>query len=129
MHRDPALHTAHYALRFELTWNLVETGRVMTVAELAARAEARGWDLGERPGAKVSQTLRGEVRKGRVVREARNQYRLGVIPKSTRSRIGSTVHHNRGVLQAARLVALGIVAPEAADAASCQESPGVIGST
>jgi hypothetical protein len=66
---------------------LMGAGSPMTVADLVERlAEARLTTLG-RPGKVVSDSLRWEVGRGRVVRVARGTYVLGRMPRSTAFRI------------------------------------------
>jgi hypothetical protein len=76
-------------LRYLLTWYLVESGSVLSVGDLVRFLQADGLGV-EGPANKVvSDALRWEIRKRRVVRVARGRYRCGVMPRQTKSRIRS----------------------------------------
>lgn len=55
----------------------------MTVPELVVKAEAFGLPISGCASKTVSDSLRWEVRKGRVVRVDRSGYRAGSMPRST----------------------------------------------
>ena len=76
------------ALRFVLLDELM--GREeMTVAEMSAVVvERHGFDLGGRASKIISDALRWEVRRGRVIRLGRGRYRFSHAARSTTRRIG-----------------------------------------
>ena len=67
----------------------------MTVAQLVTALQAEGFALPGRPSKVISDALRWEVRRGRVVRLERGVYRFVHAPKSTRSRIRRRVRSIR----------------------------------
>lgn len=69
--------------------------RTWTPTELAAVVEAAGFRIVGRPGKVVSDHLRAEVNRGRVVRIGRGRYQAGVIPGSTRRRMQYAIRHRR----------------------------------
>lgn len=70
-------------LRHILSVSLLDEQRVMTVAELVVKVEAFGLPIPGRASKTVSDSLRSEVRKGRVARVERSRYRAGSMPSST----------------------------------------------
>lgn len=74
-------------LRVLLTLAIHESGRAMSVKELVAMVEALGGTFQGRASQVVSDALRAEMRKRRVVRVSRGIYQAGVIPRSTRDRL------------------------------------------
>ena len=73
-------------LRFVLVEALM--GRPsMTVADLVAVVDGHGYHLGGRASKVISDALRWEVRRGRVLRLGRGQYRYHQAPVSTARRI------------------------------------------
>lgn len=70
-------------LRYALTLVLLHSERELTVPELEAAALANGCTLDVRPAKAVSDALRTEVTKGRVVRVGWGRYRPGTVPRST----------------------------------------------
>lgn len=82
--------------RVLVTW-LVDAQRPLAVAELVARLDHAGLRVDGRPGKVVSDSLRWEVRRGRVVRVGRGTYVAGSIPRSTAWKIR---HQARRALQA-----------------------------
>ncbi|HVM07938.1 MAG TPA: hypothetical protein VM345_05730 [Acidimicrobiales bacterium] len=74
-------------LRSLLVVLLVEAGTPLTVRQLIARIEARGVVLDGRPSKLVSDALRWEVRRGRVVRVGLGVYRSGRIAETTLRRM------------------------------------------
>lgn len=70
-------------LRYLLTMTLVDCRRSMTVAELTAVLRRDGFAVRRRTSKTISDALRWEVRKGRVVRVGRASYAPGRLPRST----------------------------------------------
>jgi hypothetical protein len=68
-------------------------GAVCTVAELVSALERGGFELGGRPSKEISDALRWEVGRGRVVRVGRGRYRAGTVPGATRRRIRRVARH------------------------------------
>jgi len=60
---------------------------VCAVAELVTELERGGFVLAGRPSKEISDALRWEVARGRVVRVGRGRYRAAAIPGATRRRI------------------------------------------
>jgi hypothetical protein len=74
------------SLRFVLTGELQQRG-TMTVAEMVVFLAERGYDLNGRPSKTISDSLRWEVARGRVIRVRRGVYRYGRPPRTTARRI------------------------------------------
>ena len=72
--------------RVLVTW-LMQSERPLTVPELAQRLADAGLSVTGRPGKVVSDSLRWELARGRVVRVARGSYRIGLVPRSTAYKI------------------------------------------
>jgi len=70
-------------LRYLLTSTLVESGRRMTVAELAGAVDDLRIMIDGRPTKSVSDALRAEVKRGRVSRVSWGVYQGGTMPDST----------------------------------------------
>lgn len=70
-------------LRWVLLVLLADGHCPLTVAELIRGLERAGWSIHGRPSKAVSDALRWEVRRGRVVRVARSTYAVGHLPRST----------------------------------------------
>ena len=70
-------------LRYALIVCLVEAGRVLTTRELVASLHAAGFAIDGRASKTVSDALRWEVRRGRVVRRGRGLYARGVVSRQT----------------------------------------------
>jgi hypothetical protein len=70
-------------LRYLLTVALLDHDRVLTIAELLHALDRGGFIVDGRPSKTVSDALRWEVRKGRVVRAGRGRYAAGRMPRST----------------------------------------------
>ena len=70
-------------LRYLLTVVLHAEARPMTVTELIGAVEGLGLEVDGRPSKTVSDALRWEVGKGRVVKVGRSVYRRGRMPRST----------------------------------------------
>ena len=71
-------------LRYLLTLHLSEAGE-SSIDDLIAAVEWAGFVLAGRPSKTVSDALRWEVRRGRVVRRGRGRYGPGTMPRQTRS--------------------------------------------
>jgi hypothetical protein len=89
--------------RLDLRYFLTDTmagapERTWTPTELAAVVERAGFSLSGRGSKVVSDHLRAEVNRGRVVRVGRGRYRVGEIPGSTRRRIRYAVGHRQRAL-------------------------------
>jgi len=77
------------ALRFVLLDELMQREDGMTVAEMVDTLVLRhGFDLGGRASKIISDALRWETRRGRVVRLGRGRYRFVRAARSTTRRIG-----------------------------------------
>ena len=90
----------HELHRLDLRYFLSETmaaapQRIWTTTELAAAVEAAGFRMVGRSGKVVSDHLRAEVNRGRVVRIGRGRYQAGRIPGATRRRMQYAVRHRR----------------------------------
>jgi len=70
-------------LRHVICACLLDEQTIMTVPEIVAEVEAFGLSIPGRASKTVSDALRSEVRKGRVVRLERSRYRTGSMPRST----------------------------------------------
>ena len=79
------------SLRYALVLELLSHGTLST-RDLVAYLEARGYTVPGRASKTVSDALRWEVRRGRVVRDGRNCYRAGHVAKSTGSYMRSRLH-------------------------------------
>ena len=77
-------------LRYLLTWLLCQDGPC-GVGELIDRLAIYGIDVEGRPSKTVSDALRWEIRRGRLIRPHRDWYMLGDIPRSTEDRIHKRV--------------------------------------
>jgi hypothetical protein len=71
------------ALRYALVVTLFDHRRPMRVTELIEQLRRDGHEVWGRPSKTVSDSLRWEVRRGRVQRPARGVYAPGVMPRST----------------------------------------------
>lgn len=69
-------------LRYVLTLYLREVGTA-SVSELVIALERDGYEVAGRPSKVVSDALRWEIGKGRVIRVGRGRYQTGTIPRST----------------------------------------------
>jgi hypothetical protein len=70
-------------LRYCLTLAMVDQGREMTVKELGAHLGAMRCGVAGRTSKVISDCLRWEVRRGRVVRVGRGRYRVLRVPRQT----------------------------------------------
>jgi hypothetical protein len=77
-------------LRYVLTLRLMQVG-MQTVDELVSAVRGAGFEMGGRPSKAVSDALRWEIARGRVVRLGRGRYGPGTVPRSTRYWIRSSV--------------------------------------
>lgn len=77
-------------LRYLLTSYLHDRGP-LSVAELARLLDVDGFVVWGRPSKVVSDALRWEVRRGRVVRLGRGRYAPGRMPRGTAYRIRKRV--------------------------------------
>lgn len=90
-------------LRFVLVNELMGR-RSMNVREMAAVLEGYGYELGGRASKVISDALRWELRRGRVVRIGRGLYRYQTAPASTARRIRLFARHcNRWVVALTRI--------------------------
>ena len=81
-------------LRYQLT-QLVSDRGPMFVADLVEAIDELGFDVGGRPSKVISDALRWEIARGRLVRVGRGAYRLGTIPRSTAYRIAARTRMRR----------------------------------
>lgn len=72
--------------RVLVVW-LMDARRPMSVGELAALLARAGLSVRGRPGKVISDALRWEVRRGRVLRLGRGRYQVGAVPRTTGWRI------------------------------------------
>ncbi len=77
--------------------------RVWRVRELVAELQNDGFILDHEPSRTVSNLLRAEVARGRVVRVGWGQYGPGTIPGSTRRRIRNRARSARTAAATAEL--------------------------
>ncbi len=84
--RQERLQLRGRGLRFVLVDELARHG-ILSVAEMVAIVRRRGFDLGGRESKVISDALRWELARGRVVKLARGVYRYGKVPPSTARRI------------------------------------------
>lgn len=70
-------------LRYRLTMLLREAHRPLTVRELLETLDQADHAVAGRPSKTVSDALRWEIRRGRVVRVGRSTYAIARIPPST----------------------------------------------
>lgn len=71
-------------LRYVLTLHLADTGE-STIDGLVAAVEQAGFAIRGRPSKTISDALRWEIRRGRVVRRGRGRFGPGTMPRQTRS--------------------------------------------
>ena len=70
-------------LRYLLTLVLHESRHPMTVAQLVEAAEVSGRSIAGRASKSVSDALRWEIARRRVIRVGRSLYAAGTLPRST----------------------------------------------
>jgi hypothetical protein len=95
MHDPPARPLLRsLELRYVLTFHLHRAGP-LTVVDLVRLVEGEGFDVPGRPSKAISDALRWEIRRGRVIRVRRGLYAPGTIPRGTAHRIRSRVDQIR----------------------------------
>ena len=77
-------------LRYVLTMRLFDTG-AQSVDDLVGTVQRGGFLIGGRPSKTVSDALRWEIARGRVVRLGRGRYGPGAMPRQTRDWIRARV--------------------------------------
>jgi hypothetical protein len=87
--------------RYAATLVLRDAPGPLGLEEIARGLEAMGIEVPERRSKRVSDALRTEQRKGRVVRVGRGVYRTGRIPESTVRWFRGVVAHGIAVAEAA----------------------------
>jgi hypothetical protein len=70
-------------LRYVLVVQLVEAGRTVNLRDLVTGVVAAGFVIDGRASKTISDALRWEVRRGRVVRRGRGLYAAGRVPRQT----------------------------------------------
>lgn len=95
-------------LRYLLTTLMLEAGRPVSVRELVVWCAREGVVFQGRPSKVISDSLRWEIGRGRVIRLRRGIYRAtgGAIPRSTRHWIAKRVGQLRVYLAAVRAQAV-----------------------
>ena len=83
-------HLRALELRYVLTAYIHERGQ-LGVADLAALLRLDGFELDGRPSKAISDALRWERRRGRVIRIGRGRYAPGLMPRQTAARISARV--------------------------------------
>ena len=78
-------------IRRYLVVRLFERGGEATITELVDDLHGEGFGVPGRPSRTVSDALRTEVARGRVVRVTRGLYALGHVPRTTKHRMVHTV--------------------------------------
>lgn len=87
------LHTLD--LRRYLVACIIERGGEATTADLVADLSDAGFEVAGRPGKTISDALRAELARHRIVRLERGVYAEAPIPRSTRYRILATARSLR----------------------------------
>jgi hypothetical protein len=82
-------------LRFLIVDELRSSRQPVTVGQLAERLQHQGFTFNTRPSKAISDSLRTELRKGRVRRTARGVYLYITATRSTLRRIRTMAHHCR----------------------------------
>ncbi len=101
------------ALRFVLIDEMMRRPE-MTVAEMVTVLEVEhGFDLGGRASKVISDALRWETRRGRVVRLGRGRYRFVGAARSTVRRIGILATRSRAWVVAIMRRRMGVPIPSA----------------
>lgn len=86
----PEIRLRGIELRYALTLYLGQHGP-QTVSDLVSALEYQGFSFAGRPSKAVSDALRWEVARGRVVHQRRGLYGPGAVPRSTEYRIHQRV--------------------------------------
>src|SRR5688500_5357207 len=92
-------------LRYILALRLWAT-RQQTGGQLAAAREAQGFTVAGRPSKTISDALRWEIARGRVVRVGRGRYAAGRVTRQTRHRMRTRLREFRLYAESARIRAL-----------------------
>jgi len=114
------------ALRFVLVDELMARRDGMTVAEMVRVLAGHGFDLGGRASKVISDALRWETRRGRVVRLGRGRYRFSHAARSTVRRIGILAARSRAWVVASLRRSPASQAPDASLAAAPAGSLGAL---
>ena len=75
--------TSRRALRYRLTLLLQQSTRPLCISEMVRHLEAAGWPAPDPPHKSVADSLRWEIRRGRVVRVSRGHYAAGRVDRRT----------------------------------------------
>ncbi len=102
VHRDGRPQVSGLHLRYLLTTLLLERGAHTMLDDLADAVASEGFVLPGRPSKVISDALRWEIGRGRVVRHGRGLYGPGTIPRQTKSRIRRRVRLLRDHVAATR---------------------------
>jgi hypothetical protein len=84
---DPPGRLVGINLRSWAVLQLADDGGVLDIAELVDRVERAGFTVEGRPSKTISDALRWEVARRRVVRLARGRYAVGRLAKVTKHRM------------------------------------------
>jgi hypothetical protein len=76
-------------IRYLVIDALMRSPNPLSLNDLATALACNGHDLGPTPNKVISDLLRTELARGRVVRVERGVYRVGAVPASTAYRIRS----------------------------------------
>ena len=79
---------------------------VMSLPELAAGVAASGFRVAGRSSKNISDALRWEVGRGRVVRVGRGRYAAGRVAKTTRRRMRGRIANQRRLIAAAEALSI-----------------------
>ena len=82
-------------LRYLLTSYLLDARTALRIGDLVRFCRHDGVTFAGRPSKAISDALRWEIGRGRVVRLGRGIYVLGDMPRSTKSRIMSSSRRTR----------------------------------
>ena len=88
-------------LRYALVVALVESQRTMSIEELGGTVESWGFEIGGRRSKTISDALRWERRRGRVLQVRRGRYRQGHVPRGSLHRMQRTIAQRREALRRA----------------------------
>ncbi len=104
-------------LRWVVCVLLHDAGKTMSVHDIVTVLQSTGYVIAGRPGKTVSDALRWEVGRGRVVQAKRGSYSAGFMQRSTEYSMRRRVASIAPVASVASQDGLSLVAPSAADAA------------